>query len=362
MCRINRSNCGRIFLFSFFLLLICPDNLRAGEVNPSALDLIPSYGHFRRGEWQKGVSDLWNTWLAIWAFLEPNATIGRWQEDIDHNLEPLSRKYVIIKRNIEIYRDLQFWILTVVFVNYVNGLLDLWSSKDGESFLGVFTGIHAYGYDTYVIVPDGFEPYSGVVAGPYFGMVFGYRGLLESHMRMFFPMPGVHYANWHTDYVFPRKRGRNLHFALGVGFVTCGYMNTLDWDKVDKVIDGGLGMHLRLRMTYTPSHAHTFDLTLAPYIFQTDLRAFDISINDDRTTNHERFTRGHFPDNFGFEFVYRYSVTEHFNIETLLGYSRATEPGGHYIKRMPDDSGVILHVDGKSSNRGYLSITLNYRF
>ncbi|MBI5882333.1 MAG: hypothetical protein HZB91_04430 [Elusimicrobia bacterium] len=47
----------------------------------SIVDFVPSAGHFRRGQWRKGSSDVWNAISVLWFILEPSTSIDKMEKD-----------------------------------------------------------------------------------------------------------------------------------------------------------------------------------------------------------------------------------------------------------------------------------------
>ncbi len=330
----------------------------------SILDFVPSYGHFRRGEWQKGISDLWNVFMVVWAIAEPNETISRWQRDVDEGYCTGTVQCKVFSDNIPIMRQFQYCMLGLAIIDYVNSLLDLaHPSRDSESFFGAFGAYDVFNYDTFVTTPLGFQPYDGADKGIYGGLIFGYRSTFEWYMKMFLPQPGVSYSIWYTDYVIPSKRWDGLTYYLGVGACGGSYKSTLDWNRVSKVVEGGIGLHLRLGASYRLSDKHFVRLTLAPVTMWQNIRAFDKKIYEDRSgSDYSRLTRGCFPKNFGFQLLYRYNISSRFYIETLFSYSRATEHEDDYTELLGDGTTLHIHRNEQTSYRRRLDVSLNWRF
>ena len=361
------SGKGRLYislLLIILLILPAPGFAREDKNIPNTiLNFIPSYGHFRKGEWQKGISDLWNTWMAIWAILEPNATIGRWEKDIRETDQPGSYRYTTLTRNIEIYRELQFWMFTMIFINYLNSIFDIYLSPGGASFFGLYVAEHFYNYNTFIKIRDEFQPYQGLKTGPHFGAIFGYKGILRTYFKMYFPRAGVHYALWITEGVIPFGTHKNICFYTGIGFSGVGYMDNFDWEKVKNVIEGGLGTHLRLGVSYLYKTKHFFKFTFVPYLFQTDIRAYDEAIvGREDSWDQERFTRGHFPENFGLQLIYKYRFSSHLYIESCFEFIRAVETGRSYIDYQPDGGQYIWHTDDLIMRSLIADFSVNYNF
>jgi len=288
------------------------------------LNFIPSYGHFSKGQWRKGISDLWNVFMAIWCIAEPNETINRWQEDIDYRLNPDSYEYKIKLKNIKVYRELQYWMGGMILLNYINSILDIKQSDDDISFLGLYLATHCFNYDTYILTDAGPFPYSGREFGYHFGFIFGYRHIFEYYAKMIFPRPGVRYFHWYSDYVIPIGR-KNTETYLGIGFSAADYIDNLDWDKVDKVVNRGARFYPRIGIGYI-LHQHQIKLIIFPYYIFSGTRAYDTDTYKNNFYKEERMFRGKIGENFGFQFVYRFNAAKHLYFELLYEFSKIREP------------------------------------
>jgi len=312
-------------------LAVVPSDLSASDTRGRDKSLkfsylIPGYGHFSKGQWRKGVSDLWNVFMAIWAIAEPNATIARWQEDVDYNLTPGSFEYEVKRKNIPLYRELQYWLEAMTLLNYINSVLDARDSEDDASFFGPFIAVHSFSYRTCIYTKDGLPlTYNGNDTGSYLGLTFGYRKVFEYYAKMIFPLAGIRYINFYTDYIVP-LHSRNLELYLGLGFLANCYVDDVDWDKVNKVIERGTHFHPRFGIAYA-SKQHLFKLTLMPYHIYVGTKAYDTAICEKGSVyEEERIFRGKIGEDYAVQFTYRFTLPRRLYLEFFYDFVKEREP------------------------------------
>lgn len=321
------------------------------------LNFIPSVGHFNSGQWRKGASDIWNTISILWFIAEPNAHFRKMEEDIGY-YEPGTRNYVITSRNLEIERDMQKILLSMVVLNYVNSVIDCFNSKNDESFFSAFFAMNMFHYNTYITMANGYMPIDVTKAGPYVGFNFGYRSIFEFYAKMFFPSPGrrMQYAHFYTDYIIPLKSKRDLEFYMGLGFNAGGY------DAKDIQYGGGLGLYPRVGASYILKENHYFRFNIAPYMFWNEIITKDTTKSDmDGGYYDMRFSRQPFGDNFGFEFIYRYEFSKRLFIQAIFDFSNLTEPAGDFINHK-EDKETFIHRNKESSQMLRFDFSMNYKF
>ena len=330
-------------------------HIKENGILKKTLSFFPPFGHFYGGQWRKGTSDLWNNFTIFWFLYEPYISLKQWDDKLGHE-EPTSRHYKLITNNKKLYRHLQYCLFTMVAMNYINSVVDCFSSDDDESFFGTFVSIQSIHHSSYIDRSWGDEPNTEFVYAPYGGLTFGYRNIFEFYAKMFFPNPWtpIMFCNFYSDYIIPYKFHENLDFYIGIGLVAGGY----ERKEPETHYGGGLGSGPRIGCSYIMQNHHYMRFTVIPYPIWCEVKSFEYCEEDTNFfSTSPRFSQQPFGDNFGIEFIYRYKLARKLYAESLFQFSRLIEPGGEYTER-----GISISIDERASIIYRFDFSLNYNF
>lgn len=335
-------------------------SIKDENVFKRAINFIPVINHLYSGQWRKGVSDLWN-----FAMLG----IQNWHIDEDivkhkqmlRTVQPQSRQYDESTRKTKQFEELRTYFSMMILMNYLNSVLDAFTAKDDNSFLGVYYAGNGFSHNSYAESASGIVPFNAIRSGSYWGIVFGYQNMFEYYADMISPTvivssTSIFSMTWSSDFIVPYKFTKNLDFYLGLGF------NQIEYHDENNMISSGgcgLGFHPRIGVSYLLNKQHYFRLNVVPYMFWGNVKGSDPAKTgvEGKSGGHERTIIRDFADDYGFQFIYGLKIFKRLYLKTNFVFSKVTESGGDFV-----ENNTLIHLDKHSSYMNSLDLSLNYAF
>ncbi len=246
-------------------------------------------------------------------------------------------------------------------MNYINSVVDAFTTKNDNGFLGIYYAYDMFHFSSYAEAPFGIVPSEAIRSGGYYGFIFGYRNMFEYYSDMMSPSVitanvSMFSMNWSNDFIVPYKFYKNLDLYVGLGFNQIEYH-----DNSNQISTGGcgLGFHPRVGVSYLLNEKHYFRLNVIPYMIWGNVKFSDPGKTgtEGKDGGHERTISRDIGDDYGVQLIYGLKLFKRLYLKTNLTISKVTESGGDFV-----EGNTTFHLDKHSSYMESIDFSLNYAF
>ena len=324
------------------------------------INFIPAVNHFYSGQWRKGISDIWNIVMLAFGDWHTGTDLNKLNENI-RTSPATSRTYAEAKNKIRQFEDLKTGWGMMILMNYINSVVDAFTSDNDNGFLGAYYAYDIFHYSGFAEDRFGIVPGEAVRQGSYWGFTFGYRNIFEYSSDMMSPTilissTSIFSMNWYSDFIVPYKFHKNLDLYAGLGFNQIEYH-----DENAQISTGGcgLGFYPRIGVSYLFKERHYFRLTYAPWLLWGNVKFSDPEKTgtEGKSGGHERTISRDWGDNYGFQFIYGLKLFRQLYLKTNITVSKVAEAGGDFI-----EGSTVFHLDKHFSYMQSLDLSINYAF